>query len=93
MKNENRIKGDFYEDLESHNYTRDEVMKYARQVKFFVSEGAVKRAFNKALVDLEKLYNSIYKKHYQEKLSRKLEHLKKPKKESKVEFDFVRTCG
>ncbi len=52
LKNENQIKQDFYKELESHNYTQKEVRKYAGKVKFFVSEGAVKRAFNRAYKEL-----------------------------------------
>lgn len=62
MKNENRIKRDFYEELESHNYTQKEVRKYAGSVKFFVSESAVKRAFNRALKELHKTLRYTYKK-------------------------------
>ena len=53
-KTENQIKQDFYEELEDHNYTKEEVKKYAGSVKFFVSEGAVKRAFNRAYKELYK---------------------------------------
>ena len=49
---ENKIREEFYAELESHNYTQKEVRKYAGKVKFFVSENAVKRAFNRAYKEL-----------------------------------------
>ena len=61
-KTENQIKEDFYEELESHNYTKEEVKKYAGSVKFFVSEGAVKRTFNKAYKELDRTMRYTYKK-------------------------------
>lgn len=61
-KTENQIKRDFYEELESHNYTQQEVRKYAGSVKFFVSENAVKRAFNRALKELDKTLRYTYKR-------------------------------
>ena len=62
-KTENQIIKDFYEELESHNYTKEEVKKYAGSVKFFVSEGAVKRAFNRAYKELYRTLVYIRKKN------------------------------
>lgn len=52
IMDENKIRQRFYEELESHNYTKKEVKKYAGSVKFFVSENAVKRAFNRAYKEM-----------------------------------------
>lgn len=62
MKNEIEIERDFYEELESHNYSQGEVRRYAGTVKFFVSEKAVKRAFKRALKEMHKTFDFMYKK-------------------------------
>jgi len=69
MKPENQILQDFYEELENHTYNGKEVRQYARAVKFFVTEAQVKFAFNKALKELHKTFNYIYKQHYKTKLN------------------------
>jgi len=61
-KTESQIKEDFYKELESHNYTKEEVKKYVGSVKFFVSENAVKRAFNRAYKELDRTLRYTYKK-------------------------------
>ena len=63
LKTETQIKQDFYEELESHNYSKDEIKKYAGSIKFFVSENAVKRAYNRAFKELDKTLRYTYKKH------------------------------
>ena len=66
-KTEDKIKEEFYEELESHNYTKKEVKAYAGSVKFFVSEGAVKRAFNRAYKELDRTLRYTYKKQQSNK--------------------------
>ncbi len=61
-KTEDQIKQEFYDELTDHNYSKEEVIKYAGSVKFFVSEHAVKRAYNRALKKLHRTLEYTYRK-------------------------------
>jgi len=59
-KTEDQIKQDFFEELECHTYTQNEVRRYAGSIKFFVTQSRVKIAYNRALKELDKTLRYTY---------------------------------